>query len=147
MATELPRITFTRLDGSTFSLQPQLPASMMARFDLLNELATYRTQHDAKAKRVVLAGLGMTLTGQRPDGAPMTASMPAYRLDGEVLTYGGQVGDHLMTAWGLDVTSMAASLYQQARDLCMLVIGSLPTKEGVQSRKDFTSASEGASTG
>jgi hypothetical protein len=147
MAIDLPRITFSRLDGSTFTLQPQLPASMMARFDLLNELAEYRTSHNAKAKRVVLAGLGMTLTGQRPDGAPITASMPAYRLDGEIVGYGGQVGDHLMTAWGLDVTTMAASLYGQARDLCMQVIGSLPTKEGVEARKGFTSASEDASTG
>lgn len=147
MAIDLPRITFTRLDGSTFTLQPQLPASMMARFDLLNELAAYRTNDDAKTKRVVLAGLGMTLTGQRPDGAPVSASMPAYRLDGEVLAYGGQVGDHLITAWGLDVTSMSSALYTQGAALCMQVIGSLPTKEGVEARKGFTSASEDASTG
>lgn len=147
MAIDLPRITFTRLDGSTFTLQPQLPASMMARFDLLNELAAYRTNDDAKTKRVVLAGLGMTLTGQRPAGAPVSASMPAYRLDGEVLAYGGQVGDHLITAWGLDVASMSSALYTQGAALCMQVIGSLPTKEGVEARKGFTSASEDASTG
>lgn len=141
---DLAPITFTCTDGSSFTLQPSVPASMMARYDLLTELAQHRNNHGAQAQRVVLAGLGMTLTGKAPEGK---ATLPVYRMDGNITVYGGIVGDHLLRSWGISAASMGTSIYPQAQALSLALIGSLPTEEGVKARADFTSASAEASTG
>ncbi len=141
---DLAQITFTRTDGSSFALQPSVPTSLMARYDLLTELAQHRTNHGAKAQRVVLAGLGMALTGKAPEGG---RHLPIYRQDGDVIAYGGLVGDHLLGVWGVSAVAMGRSIYPQAQAVSIALIESLPTEDGVKSRADFTSASAEASTG
>lgn len=137
---EIPPITFTRTDGSQFTLQPRPPRSFAARYDLAAALSN--TSDPSKAFRITLAGLGMGLTGQHPPGEPHSL-IPAYRNDGEMLAYGGSIAELIGGKWGI---AMTEHLTMSAVVLCRLLVASLPTVEGIKAKEDFTSPPEGAST-
>jgi hypothetical protein len=135
-------ITLTRADGSTFSLQARPPRSFAARFDLAAALGQRDAAQPAERLRITAAGLGMALTGQHPEGDP-GARMPAYRNDGDLMAYGGQVVETVAGKWGVVPTE---EFWQVCVLLCWELVGSLPSAEGVKEREDFTSAREDAST-
>lgn len=137
---DIPAITFTRRDGSKFTLQPRPPRSFAARFDLAAEMGKEPT--GALAMRMNCAALGMALTGQHPPEEP-ASTLPVYANDGNLMAYGGKVIEALSVRWQvvpderfwLDLITLAA-----------LLVGSLPTAEGVKERENFTSATEAPST-
>lgn len=125
-------IKFTRRDGSHFALQPTIPMSFQARYDLAAEMeGASRSQ----MLRLCAAALGLTCVGQHPPGGTVGQAMPVYRNNGDLMSYGGQVVDLMAGQWGV---VPGKELWEQALKLSTELVASLPTSEGVSDKRDFT---------
>lgn len=147
MTTPLSPVTFTRADGATFTLQPEIPASFAARLDLDTLMGSLLPPE--MTVRAWAVALGLALGGKAPSipspstGEPMTLRpMPVYANNGLIREYSTVVVDHLIRAWG--VASDDEGMWSAAVTLSQAIRDTLPTKQGVEAAKAFTSASGAA---
>jgi len=141
-------ITFTRTDGSTFSLTPRMPRSYAVRNDLLSAYNDASTRGDAaRVNRVLAATIGVCVQGRCPpseEGVDAAPVMPSYdMLNAEVMRYGGRVIETLMGEWDVVPT---AEMYRTAIRWTVALSESMPRLKIVEEVTNFTSANEGLGT-